>query len=468
MKALVDVTPTPEQLALFSRIRSGVEVIRGAAGSGKTTTAILKLRAAVGFYVNRSKRSNNDKKVRVLVLTFNRTLRGYVQELARNQIGKSGEIDLTVSTFASWASTLNESGREYISYPNKYIKELCSNISLSQDFLLEEVSYILGKYLEENLDDYLDSRRDGRGSVPRMERPTREKLLKEVIFPYLALKKKLSVIDWHDNAMPLINEKKAAYDVVVVDETQDFSANEIRAVMNQLSEGHTVSFVLDGAQRIYARSFTWSEVGLVVRPENSYKLVKNYRNTKQIARLAASVLDGISPGSDTTIPDFSTASREGDLPLILEGNYSSQLIYALEFIKDNVDLDSESVAFLQAKGGGWFKELRKELDRRKLGFIDLTKLSTWPSGKENIALSTMHSAKGLEFDYVFILGLNNESLPVEQFELGKENEFLQKVQRLVAMAIGRSRTNVIIGYKPEDPPVVAGFFKKDICSKVVL
>lgn len=47
MKALIDVRPTAEQLALFSRIQPGVEIIRGAAGSGKTTTALLKLRSAI-------------------------------------------------------------------------------------------------------------------------------------------------------------------------------------------------------------------------------------------------------------------------------------------------------------------------------------------------------------------------------------------------------------------------------------
>lgn len=75
MKALIDVIPTAEQLALFSRVSPGVEVIRGAAGSGKTTTALLKLRACVGFYLSRARRQVNPKPVRVLVLTYNRTLR---------------------------------------------------------------------------------------------------------------------------------------------------------------------------------------------------------------------------------------------------------------------------------------------------------------------------------------------------------------------------------------------------------
>jgi len=45
MRVLANVRPTPEQLAIVSRNRPGIEVIRGAAGSGKTTTALLRLRS---------------------------------------------------------------------------------------------------------------------------------------------------------------------------------------------------------------------------------------------------------------------------------------------------------------------------------------------------------------------------------------------------------------------------------------
>jgi DNA helicase IV len=76
MKALINVKPSAEQLALFSRTSPGVEVIRGAAGSGKTTTALLKLRSVVAFYLNRTLRLTKPKAVNVLVLTYNRTLTG--------------------------------------------------------------------------------------------------------------------------------------------------------------------------------------------------------------------------------------------------------------------------------------------------------------------------------------------------------------------------------------------------------
>ena len=76
MRALRDVPPTNEQLGILSRSELGVKIIRGAAGSGKTTTALLRLRSLVGVFVNRRRRVRSEKSVRILVLTYNRTLRG--------------------------------------------------------------------------------------------------------------------------------------------------------------------------------------------------------------------------------------------------------------------------------------------------------------------------------------------------------------------------------------------------------
>ena len=46
--------------------------------------------------------------VRVLVLTFNRTLAGYVRTLAETQISQNVNVDLRIETFGRWAmSALN-------------------------------------------------------------------------------------------------------------------------------------------------------------------------------------------------------------------------------------------------------------------------------------------------------------------------------------------------------------------------
>ena len=471
MKALIEVSPSPEQLALFSRIQPGVEVIRGAAGSGKTTTALLKLRAAVGSYVRRRRRQSDQGPVKVLVLTFNRTLRGYVNELAHRQFSLGQEITLEVSTFSSWAhGLLGRPAVMEIDDSEGQLRYLASRTTLDTEFALAEASYVLGRFLPENLEDYLQARRDGRGTTPRMERASREILLNEIVSPYLQGKEEEDLVDWNDLAVALARRKVASYDVVVVDETQDFSANEIRAIMNQVATEHTVTFVLDTTQRIYSRSgFSWQEVGIQLRPENSFRLKTNYRNTKQIARFAASLLEDVDTDSDGTLPDFESAISAGDLPVILEGGFNHQMSYAIDYIRRHVDLSQDSVAFLHVKGGGWFKSLKERLQQEGLPYVHIAKRPEWPSGDENIALSTIHSAKGLEFDHVFILGLNGEVEPDDlDDEESEDFEPLVRLRRLVAMGIGRARKTITVGYKPEDAPVVAEFFGEGTFRKVVL
>jgi hypothetical protein len=70
MRTLRTITPTPEQLRILSRTTPGAEIIRGAAGSGKTTTALLRLKSLIGFFTNRKRRENDPSPVRILVLTY--------------------------------------------------------------------------------------------------------------------------------------------------------------------------------------------------------------------------------------------------------------------------------------------------------------------------------------------------------------------------------------------------------------
>src|SRR5438552_13925418 len=184
MRALVEVSPTPEQLIVVSRNKPGTEVIRGAAGSGKTTTALLRLRALIGTFVGRKRRMSKTEPVRILVLTFNRTLRGYIRELARQQVSESDEIELEISTFAKWAMT--RLGNPTIlsdKVAERKIADLGKAISLPSDFLVEEVYYILGRFDHASLNDYLGARRVGRGTVPRVDRSLRETILTNVVEP---------------------------------------------------------------------------------------------------------------------------------------------------------------------------------------------------------------------------------------------------------------------------------------------
>lgn len=171
MRVLAKVSPSPEQLKLFGRNQSGLLIIRGAAGSGKTTTALLRLRALISVYVKRRQREGIPGRVKVLVLTFNKTLRGYIKALAEQEGVEGGKADVEISTFAKWAR--NKIGNLTIindTYKDNFIKTHGRATGLGEDFLIDEIEYVLGRFLPAEIDNYVLERRDGRGSSPRVER----------------------------------------------------------------------------------------------------------------------------------------------------------------------------------------------------------------------------------------------------------------------------------------------------------
>ena len=449
MRLLANVTPTSEQLTIVSRNRLGIEIIRGSAGSGKTTTALLRLKSLIAMFRSRKKRLNDGSPIRVLVLTFNRTLSGYMRALAEEQVRLGENVELEVSTFASWAiralskdlgitiNIIDNSMREY------KINSLAKGIDLPERYAPEEVDYLLGRFLPENLGEYSTAVRTGRGRNPRVDRDVRETLLTQVVFPYLTWVKGQNKWDWSDLAIQMAAKRRLEpYDIIIADEAQDFSANELRAIKCHLADEYSFVAVLDTVQRIYSRGYTWKECGFTVRPEQTRRLKVNFRNTLEIAKLAASLVQDLDMDDDGSLPDFTSCERSGKLPYVLVGRFQQQLNWCLDYIKNEVDLEQESVVFLYPQGGGLFNRTKRELESSGLSFVELRKNSEWPRGPENIGISTMHSVKGLEFDHVIAIGLSQDMM---EKELDDSDERMHTLRKLLAMAIGRAKQSVVLG-----------------------
>ena len=466
MKKLPVIQATGDQLPLMSQNRLGVEVICGAAGSGKTSTALLRLRSLVYMYLARHDRMGIAHPVKILVLTFNRTLAGYVSALAENQIAADAQVELEISTFSKWSweklrrPAISPIATEDLSgFTRRFA-------GLDAGYAASEAEYAMGRFHPDNLDDYIAAERTGRGLQPRVERVLRRRLLDEVILPYQAQLAHSNVLDWNLLAVSMANDlEPIGYEIVIVDESQDVSANQLRAIRHHLAQDHTVTFVIDTVQRIYARGFTWSEAGFEVRPDRYHRLMNNHRNTAQIADFAAGILNGINVDGDGALPNLTTTGSNGRLPTVIRGRYRQQLDVALRFIRDDVDLARESVAFLKPKGGKWFNEIRDSLGAAGIGYVDITRESEWPEGPENVALCTFHSAKGLEFDYVFILGLSGETTPHGAED---QDDQLWVLRRLLAVAVARARKHVMIGYKTGEQSELVRFFAAGTYEQVDL
>ena len=297
MRALINIVPSPEQIIILSDARPGFRLIRGAAGSGKTTAALLRLRQLCGSRLARRDRLGSDQPVRVLVLTFNQTLRGYVSELAREQVSASDALDLTIDTFGRWALHL-VGQRTVMSGPERRnrIRALLSGAGLSRqnlEYFTDEVEYVIGRFPPDRREDYLEATRSGRGRAPAVPQRIRQRLLIDVIGPFEAQKANQGESDWNDIAVEASTAHGDGYDVLVVDEAQDLSGNQIRAILAGLNEDHATTFIMDAVQRIYPQGFLWREVGIDMRPQMVFALTRNHRNTVEVARLAASLVRGL-------------------------------------------------------------------------------------------------------------------------------------------------------------------------------
>lgn len=452
MRVLRRIRPTPEQMRVVSRIRAGVSLIRGAAGSGKTSTALTALRAATGTVVNQLK---NEGKLpaRVLVLTYNNSLNGYISAVIADELNDYADAaELYSLTFDRWA--FNTLGIQQLDIPfcEATLRRLCRTFPRQIDFVLDEVQYILGRFTPDNLDDYLRKPRTGRGNSPQMDTPLKERMLEEIIRPYIQWKRDdnrrdFHRRDFHDLAVEMCSIKPGIlFDVVVIDEAQDFSANQLRAVMAHCAEDAIITIVTDSAQRIYPRGTTWAEVGVNLVAQRSHRLTVNYRNTRSIARLAEAISNGLPRDEDSSAPDPDACSDEGKKPVLLTGLYRRQVNWVLAHLT-TIDLQNETVGFLHLKGGGYFDFLRSRLNDAGFGFCELQGAREWPEDGPNIGLSTFHSAKGLEFDHLFLLGLAEKDAIY-----GEEDDDDRKdsLKRLLAMGVGRARKTITLGIKPEE------------------
>ena len=73
-------------------------------------------------------------------------------------------------------------------------------------------------------------------------------------------------------------------------------------------------------------------------------------------------------------------------------------------------------------------------------------VDTYDTTKGTVAMMTLHAAKGLEFENVFIVGLEEGLLPHERSNVDEDNEQLEEERRLLFVGITRAKANLQISY----------------------
>lgn len=227
----------------------------------------------------------------------------------------------------------------------------------------------------------------------------------------------------------------ARYDAILIDEGQDFALEWLQSLTDLLNErSDSLLLCLDPAQNIFGRKVTFKSVGIKVQGKKPILLKKSYRNTAEILALART-FSGVSRADSVELGDSTDEApiesvlfpldidRHGDSPLIVKGiPFVDQIVFILDQVDqyiasgecswcdigvlyatqfcENFDFAKSFVEAFGIRFGAdklyWVTESRE------------SKVSLDVSS-ESVKLSTIESAKGMEFRVVFLVGL--EMLP---------------------------------------------------------
>ena len=377
-------------------------------------------------------------------------------------------LNVEIINFHSWAYRF--SGIKFnqtilhntqIQYISNIINELSSHTSnvlnKKPEFFQEEISWIKGK-LFKNKSEYIEAVRSGRGTVDRVS-----KLDKEVIWTvYQKYNQELlnnGQVDFDDYAIIALrkiqntNNFIPPYTHIIIDEAQDLNKAQILTISSLVDpETNSLSIIADAAQRIFKSGFTWSEVGINVRGGRTIEFKKNYRNTIPILQAALSLLSKEKDQSDFT--KVETAIKGTEKPMVgYYIDFEEQLHYLneqLTILKKNNNLKSTVILL---RSSNKIDHVAEFLNEKNFLTENIKSNSNVNYENNSLKICTMSSIKGLEFNNVIILDLNDEIIPYPKGFVEDDDEFhISTERRLLYTCMTRARNKLCLFSSDKENP----------------
>jgi len=397
--------------------------------------------------------------------------------------GYSGEI---------WYDGSRDHGNDLDAAWRKAITSIGVNDSkLTVSFFKSELSQVIMPQQVRNAADYMRVLRKGRGT--RLNR-AQKLAVWQVVETYRRIMQANGAYDV-DTAMQNVvslltqGDTPRKYAHVVVDEGQDFSTPAYRVIRALVDEGDNDIFIVgDAQQRIYGHTAVLSKCGIRIQGR-ARKLRINYRTTEQIRSAADSIFR--SSGADVAdsvfaavrgIEDASPAttfddldgeeSPTGDSRSLMSGpvpetqRFASQSdemdavrewIYGLCGTAENMagdEFDGERVdprnVCVVARSRYCIDQWREALNNGlPYGVYQLGR-DAENRQRQGIRVATMHRVKGLEFDYVVVVDVNDGVCPPKPAlqAAGSDsvalNEIYREERSLIYVAMTRAKKSVLL------------------------
>ena len=257
--------------------------------------------------------------------------------------------------------------------------------------------------------------------------------------------------------------ESALFDVVLVDESQDFDPDRLELAWRLLKPGRPHFVVArDAAQNVYRRP-NWIPPGTSGRGR-TYILDQNYRNTEEILQTALALIEdgdgqdraGDPETDDLIIPPRSTL-RHGPLPEPIYTASSDEVRVACDRIEGLITggVLGNDIAVLC---GNRKLQDRYEDELNKRGISNINIVSNINIARKNrnavgrettnrVRIASLRRLKGLEFPHVFLSGLS------EKIALGDNvpDDDDTTRRRAIYVAMTRATSHLIVMVSGADP-----------------
>ncbi|SFT52582.1 UvrD/REP helicase N-terminal domain-containing protein [Selenomonas sp. GACV-9] len=411
----------PAQRKIVNKDYSGSARVTGGAGTGKTVVAMHRARRLAGKLTGRQ---------RVLFTTFTANLAADIQDNLRKICTNDELRHIEVINLDSWVSDFmrNAGYDARIEYNDAFLKNCWENAigeamaedtGLTVDFYAEEWARVVIPQHAMNLAKYIRCSRNGRGV--RLNRNMR----KQVWAVFESYQRQMKAagkrdVQWAmDECRFLIDKQhETLYPYIVVDEGQDFSPIAMELIRSIAGEEHPndIFIVGDSHQRIYRNKTVLSKCGIQVRGRSSILRI-NYRTTEETRAYAFALLEGISfddLDGEALDKDECQSLTHGEKPMV---KYFRSANKEIEFIEEQINsLEASGIPLkdicITARTHNMLDNYIKAFTECGFRCYELKKEKMDDRHQEGIRLATMHRVKGLEFQYVFIAGVNKGIVPL--------------------------------------------------------
>ncbi|GIV11198.1 MAG: DNA helicase [Fimbriimonadales bacterium] len=448
----------PAQKEAVERDLAGAIRIGGGAGTGKTVVAAHRTAWLATRYPNE----------RILLTTFTRVLADNLKQRVVQIIGDLTGTPIEVNTLHSVAyrfyTQCLQSSRRAIDNFEPLLKEAIQRAEANYEisFIRPEWETIIEPWNIRTLDEYLSVERIGR-KMP-LQRSQRESL-------WPVFEQMWRILDeqdlttyssvCHAVAEYLQHHPQERYRCVVVDEAQDFGPAELKLIraLAPPDKENSLFLCADSRQRIYRFAVPWIRFGIDTRGR-SYTLRINYRTTLQIQNFAESVLpsdiEGSQEDESRILADRPIAIMRGSNPeLRAYSDIDSEMRGLKQWIytrlNDNIQ-PGEIAVFARGKMLQSVEQLMQEIFREcgiRARRLDRNQSSV--PGELNYG--TTHSAKGLEFRAVAIVGATASNFPSYAIIKG-DSDPAEKIakenmeRQLLYTVCTRAREYLYVSYAP--------------------